>query len=157
MDNNFFEFALRVPVRFRFRYQELYFRFLAKLAPDLARIPYERTGVAPIMPIPAHRISFLIRGAYKFFGRKLKARMRGLILPRAKMGYPDLGELIRTDGNLRSYFENILLDKKTLEREYFNSGFVSQIVEDHMRGKKDWSTLLCALLTFELWNRLFID
>jgi asparagine synthase (glutamine-hydrolysing) len=157
MDNDFFEFALRVPVRFRFRYQELYFRFLAKLAPDLARIPYERTGVAPIMPIPAHRISFLIRGAYKFLARKLKARTRGLILFPVKMGYPDLGESIRTDGNLRSFFENTLLDKKTLEREYFNSGFVTQIVKDHMSGKKDWSMLLCALLTFELWHRLFID
>jgi len=74
MDNDFFGFALRVPVRFRFRYQELYFRFLAKLAPDLARIPYERTGVAPIMPIPAHRISFLVRGARKFLTRGLKAK-----------------------------------------------------------------------------------
>jgi len=73
------------------------------------------------------------------------------------MGYPDIGESIRTNGDLRSFFESILLDRKTLEREYFNSEFISQVVKDHMSGKKDYATLLCALLTFELWHRLFID
>lgn len=30
-------------------------------------------------------------------------------------------------------------------------------MEQHLSGKKDFSSGLGALLTFEIWNRLFID
>lgn len=157
LDNDFVDFALRVPRKFRFRNQRLTFKLLTKLAPSLAKIPYQRTGVAPAMPIFAHRIGFLIKGSYKFLAGKLRGKTRGLISLPGKIGYPDYGEWIRKNRNLRAFFEDILLDKKTLNRGYFNPRFVAQMVRDHMSGKKDWRNQLCALLTFELWHRLFID
>jgi asparagine synthase (glutamine-hydrolysing) len=157
LDNDFVDFVLKVPARFRFGHQQLYFRTLAKLNPELARIPYQRTGVPPVMPIIAHRIGFLIKGSYKFLCRKLRTKTRGLISLPERMGYPNVGEWIRKDKDLRSYVENTLLDKRTLKRGYFNSDFIVHMVEDHMSEKKDWTELLCALITFELWNRRFID
>jgi asparagine synthase (glutamine-hydrolysing) len=157
LDNDFFEFALKLPRKFRFRRQELYFKLLAELAPELAKIPYQRTGVAPTMPILAHRIGFLAKGSYKFLARKLRAKTHGFISLPHKIGYPDLDDWIRHDKNLRQFLESILLDRKTLARGYFNPDFVTQMVKDHVKGKKDWGMQLCALLTFELWNRLFID
>jgi asparagine synthase (glutamine-hydrolysing) len=130
---------------------------LAELAPELAKIPYQRTGVAPTMPILAHRIGFLAKGSYKFLARKLRAKTHGFISLPHKIGYPDLDDWIRHDKNLRQFLESILLDRKTLARGYFNPDFVTQMVKDHVKGKKDWGMQLCALLTFELWNRLFID
>jgi len=157
LDIDFFEFALRVPRKFRFRRQALYFKLLAKLAPDLAKIPYQRTGVSPMMPDLVHRIGFLIQGVYKFLVRNLRVKTHGFISLPNWMGYPDIGEWIRKDENLRSFFEGILLDSRSLNRGYFNPSFISQMVTDHMSERKDWTNLLCALLTFELWHRLFID
>ena len=73
------------------------------------------------------------------------------------IGYPDHGELIRTDKRLRKFFEGILLDEKTLSRGYFNQEYISEMIEDHMSYKKDYERQLCALVTFELWHRLFVD
>lgn len=157
LDNDFFEFALRLPRKFRFGRQEFYFKFLAKLAPELAKIPYQRTGVAPTMPILAHRIGFLAKASYLFLTRELRVKTHGFISLPEKFGYLDLGEWIKQNESLRQFFESILLDKKTLTRGYFNPDFVTQMVRDHINGKKNWGTQLCALLTFELWNRLFID
>jgi asparagine synthase (glutamine-hydrolysing) len=157
LDKDFFEFVLKIPRNLRSQFQKLYFELLARLSPDLARISYQRTGVAPTAPILAHKIGFLLKGGYKFLGWKLREKSRGTISLPEKFGYPDLGEWIRKDSLLRTYFENILLDKKTLNREYFNPSFIAKMVDEHMTGKKDWAMQLCALLTFELWHRLFID
>jgi hypothetical protein len=74
-----------------------------------------------------------------------------------KIGYPDYDEWIRKDARLRTSFEDILLDERTLSRGYFNEDYVRKIVRNHMSGKKDYGQELCALLTFELWHRLFFD
>lgn len=157
MDNDFFDFALKIPRNFRFKHQKLYFKLLARLNPSLARVPYQRTGIEPAMPELAHRIGFLFKGSYKFLVKKIREKTRGLISLPDKIGYPDYGMWIRKDKKLREFFERILLDKRTLERGYFNPKFITRMIHDHISGKKDWTSLLCALLTFELWHRLFID
>ena len=157
LDNDFFDFALTVPTKYRFRSQALYFKLLRKLNTALAKIPYQRTGVAPVMPHIAHSIGFLIKGGYKFVAHKLQQKSRGLLALPQRIGYPDYGEWIRQDRNLRTFFEQTLLSRRTLARGYFNPDFIVRVVKEHMDGKKDWTACLSALMTFELWNRLFID
>jgi asparagine synthase (glutamine-hydrolysing) len=155
-DKDFFDFALTIPTKLRFGYK-LYYQFLTRLAPDVARLPYQRTGVPPQWPMIAHRIGFIIKGGYRLLAIKLGEKTKGLItLPRI-IGYPDLDQLIRTDARTRRFFEDTLLDQKTLSRGYFNKDFVIKMVNEHMANKKNWGWQLCALLTFELWNRYFVD
>lgn len=58
---------------------------------------------------------------------------------------------------LKGYIEVILLDERTLNRGYFNREYIFRMIEEHMSRKKDYSRLLSALITFELWHRLFVD
>ena len=58
---------------------------------------------------------------------------------------------------LREWLEGVLLDKRTLERGYYNEAYLRQMVADHMSGRRNYATQFGLLLTFELWNRLFID
>lgn len=155
-DKDFFDFALTIPTKLRFGYR-LYYQFLTRLAPDVARLPYQRTGVPPQWPMVAHRIGFIIKGGYRLLAIKIGEKTKGLIALPRNIGYPDLDQLIRTDVRTRRFFEDILLDQRTLSRGYFNSDFVIKMVNEHMTNKKNWGTQLCALLTFELWNRYFID
>ena len=155
-DNDFLEFAIGIPPKLRSK-TKLYYKFLAKLSPGLAKIPYQKTGVAPRMPIFAHKIGFIIKGGLKTFVQTLRRKTRGMISLPQKMGYPDINEWIRKDRKMRKFFRDILLNEKTLSRGYFNREFVAKMVNEHMSGKKDWAMQLCALLTFELWHRLFID
>jgi len=155
-DKDFFDFALTIPTKLRFGYK-LYYQFLTRLAPDAAKLPYQRTGVPPQWPMIAHRIGFIIKGGYRLLAIKLGEKTKGLInLPR-NVGYPDRDQLIRADARTRRFFEDILLDQRTLGRGYFNNDFVIKMLNEHMTNKKNWGTQLCVLLTFELWNRYFID
>ena len=156
LDNDFLEFAIGIPPKLRSK-TKLYYRFLTKLSPELAKIPYQKTGIAPRAPVLAHKIGFMIKGGYKTFVQTLRQKTRGIISLPHKMGYPDLDEWIRKDRKMKKLFRDTLLDEKTLSRGYFNREFVAKMVNEHMTGEKDWAMQLCALLTFELWHRLFID
>jgi len=155
-DNDFLDFAIRIPPALRSQ-TKLYYKFHSQLSPETAKIPYQRTGVPPKMPELAHKIGFTIKGGYKTLVRELRRKTGDIISLPLKMGYPDIGEWIRKDRKMTEFFRDILLDERTLRRGYFNGEFVAKMVNEHMSGKKDWAFQLCALLTFELWHRLFID
>ena len=59
-------------------------------------------------------------------------------------------------GGLRKYVEEILLDKKHLQRGYLKTDVIKTLVQEHMAGKNHTSRL-GAMLSIELWHRLFID
>lgn len=155
-DNDFVDTILEIPPELRLEHR-VYYKFFTLLAPDLAKIPYQRTGVPPMAPVFIHRIGFLIKGGYKIFAQKLRNITRSRVSLPISMGYPDHDELIRKDKKLRRFFKDILLDEKTMNRGYFNREYITQMVKEHMSGKKEYGKILCALLTFELWHRLFVD
>lgn len=58
---------------------------------------------------------------------------------------------------LRSFTENILLDNLTLSRSYYNEKFIKQMTTDHFSNKANYTNEIGKIISFELWNRLFID
>lgn len=60
-------------------------------------------------------------------------------------------------GDLNKQIEEILLNKRTLQRNYFNRGFIKEIIEKQSQKKEDYSKLLWSLLVLEFWHRVFID
>ena len=58
---------------------------------------------------------------------------------------------------LKGFVEKILLDERTLNRGYFNREYILRMIEEHMSSRKNYSRQLSALITFELWHRLFVD
>jgi len=155
-DNDFVDFVLKIPPKLRFEHK-IYYKFFKKLAPDLAKIPYQKTGIPPVAPLLAHKIGFLIKVGFKTLVRKLRNMTRGRVSIPDKIGYPYYDEWIREDKELRKFLVNTLLDGKMMSRGYFNEEYVTKMVKDHMSSKKDYGRQLCALLTFELWHRLFFD
>lgn len=90
----------------------------------------------------------------------LKKALRGLvpqeIIDRPKHGFGvPVGRWFRTD--LRDYVREILLGPETLKRGYFREEALRWLIQQHQEGKRDFGHQLWALLTFELWHRLFID
>jgi hypothetical protein len=60
-------------------------------------------------------------------------------------------------GPLREFVGDILLDRQTLQRGYFNPSFITKAVNDHLSGKRCYSIDFSRLISFELWHRLFVD
>jgi len=60
-------------------------------------------------------------------------------------------------GDLQGFSKEILLDPKTLSRGYFRQCVLERILQDHVKGKHDYSVWIWLLLVLELWHRIFMD
>ena len=78
------------------------------------------------------------------------------IIERQKQGFGvPIGVWFR--GNLRELFADTLLAPRTLQRGYFQPGFVRLLVDEHLAGKRDHTLRLWQLVVFEKWHRQYVD
>ncbi len=88
--------------------------------------------------------------------RAMEGILPEAILKRSKMGFPvPLGAWFR--GQFRSVIDDYVLSDRTLDRGYFDPGFVNQLVAEHQSGAKDHSERLWSLVNFEMWMRQLIE
>jgi asparagine synthase (glutamine-hydrolysing) len=60
-------------------------------------------------------------------------------------------------GPSMAYIKEILYDKQTVSRPYFDQQFVQARLEEHFRGRRNHRLLIWSLLSFEWLNRHFLD
>jgi asparagine synthase (glutamine-hydrolysing) len=120
-------------------------RLLTEKFPPLGSIPYQRTG----LPVSS--------GLTRILLRKAKDNLKKRVLRSGvdRRGYLDYDRWMRQE--LRDFLTATLLGDRSLSRGYFNPDYVKRTVEDHISGRRNLSSQLGALLTFELWNQLFLD
>ena len=96
-------------------------------------------------------------GKGKYILRKLAQRiLPNEILEKRKQGF---------GVPVREWFRNEMFDKtkeilsseRFKSRPYFNHKNVNRILDEHRKGKRDYSTWIWSLLMFELWYLNFID
>ena len=66
-----------------------------------------------------------------------------------------VGRWFRT--SLKDYVRETLLSPDALRRGYFHEPSLCRLIEEHQSGKRDHGHRLWALLTLEIWHRVFID
>ena len=59
------------------------------------------------------------------------------------------------------YVREVLLDRRSLNRGYFDKAFLKRMVDNFLTLKTDYASgsdaTIISLLTLELWHRLFVD
>lgn len=58
---------------------------------------------------------------------------------------------------LVEYIENTILCDRSLDRGYFQRPYIEKILGEHISGRANHRLLIWSLLSFEWWNRIFID
>ena len=147
-DNDLVDFMLTVPPGLRFD-NYLYIRGLIQASPELAKVPYEKTGL-PLAPC-ARDLSIRANWQMRRWLRRMRLKW---VSPPQKRPYADYNGWMRSV--LRPWVEETLLSKRTLERGYFNPEYIRNLVAEHMAGANH-ARKLGVLLTVELWHRLFLD
>jgi asparagine synthase (glutamine-hydrolysing) len=125
---------------------------LRRVNPELARIPWQFTGL-PVLSSTPMRTRFR-RGLLRA-RKELSWRTYGLIPPPRGREQADYAVWFHTI--LRSWLEGILLSERTLSREYYRPEGIQRLIQEHMSGRRDRTLQFGVLLTFELWNQLFVD
>jgi asparagine synthase (glutamine-hydrolysing) len=138
LDNDLVSFVLKIPNEY-------------KLQPMNGMIPVEENMVGAKTKFFAH--SNL--GKY-IFRKAMKGVVPDEILDRKKQGFspPDQSWF---RGPTMGYIQEILLNEKSLSRGFFNPEYIRRIVHEHTEGKVNHRLLIWSLLSFEWWNRIFLD
>ncbi|MFQ5658140.1 MAG: asparagine synthase-related protein, partial [Candidatus Methylomirabilales bacterium] len=90
------------------------------------------------------------------FKKAVKGLLPDEIIHRPKKGFGvPLERWFR--GELREMAYDVLLDRRCLERGYFDRQAVQTLLDEHCQGLANWHYLLWNLLMLELWHRTFID
>ena len=86
--------------------------------------------------------------------RALASRIPEPILKRRKAGFPvPFGAWLRTD--LKEFVHEVLLDRTTLERGYFNPACIEWLLRENAESGR-YAKEVLSLLTLELWHRAFL-
>lgn len=90
------------------------------------------------------------------FKKSLEGLVPKEILYREKQGFGvPIGEWINSQ--LKEKIHDTLIEKRTLERGYFEPKYVKLLLDEHSKGRRDHSHPLWVLWMLELWHRRFID
>jgi asparagine synthase (glutamine-hydrolysing) len=85
----------------------------------------------------------------------LRSHVPREILARRKAGFP-IPYRTWLRGELREYVSQILLDRRTLSRGYFQAGALERVLKANLNGT-DLSKEVFSLVILELWHRKFVD
>ena len=86
----------------------------------------------------------------------MRDKLPAEILDRRKMGFPvPFGAWVR--GPWRHLLDEYVTGARAIDRGLFDASVVSTLVAEHVAGTRNHSERLWALLTFEMWQRIFID
>ncbi|MBW2091462.1 MAG: asparagine synthase C-terminal domain-containing protein, partial [Deltaproteobacteria bacterium] len=96
-----------------------------------------------------------LSGKY-IFRRAMEGILPREIIENRKQGFsaPDQSWYMQ---HLVKYIKKIILSERSLDRGYFRRQYIEKILNEHITGKKNHRLLIWSLLSFEWWNRIFID
>ena len=96
-------------------------------------------------------------GVSKYLFRKMIARhLPKSILEKRKQGFAIPGETWFRS-NLKEHARERLLDRKALDRGYFDPRVVDQVLTYHAQGQRDYSGWIWCLLVLEEWHCTYVD
>lgn len=148
------EFCLRLPASHR-KKQKLAKASFVDGFPELARISLQKTHTHLKTSRVRERMSESVYYVQYIFKRFVEVVSKGRTSYRPPHIYDPYDEWSRKE--FRSLIEGILLDQKTLSRDFYNTDEIRRIVSQHMCGRKNYEEIIYLLFTFEIWYRLFID
>jgi asparagine synthase (glutamine-hydrolysing) len=152
-DYDYVDFCLKIPPKFKLNNKQLYRKMVLTMFPHLRDVPYQKTG----LPLYMSKFQIRLMLSPRTIFNKITENIFRFRLFFNDVELADFDKWMRENKKLKEYIKNILLDQRTLKRPYFNEKYIKHIFDSHMSGKKDYSKLIGLLITFELWNRQFMD
>jgi asparagine synthase (glutamine-hydrolysing) len=131
---------------------------------DIATMAYGLEARSPLLDPEVIALGAALPARFKVRGREkkiaLRASLRGLVpdewIDRRKQGFQvPMAEWFR--GDLRDLARETLLADDARSHAYLRREAVESLLERHLAGAEDNSSLLWSILTFEVWQREVVD
>lgn len=164
-DNDFIEVAYRKPqsIDERALLLQLIFDGNKELGAMISDRGIKRNSIFPVSFIRHAYYEFLFKMEYYFnygmpqFLSKLMYILGHRHLEKIFLGWHKYYHLRPIIRDTCSDYLNILLDQKTLSRSFFNKAFIEKMVNDHLKGYKNYTVEINTALSIELTCRLLLE
>ncbi len=153
-DNDFIDVIRTIPPELRCNHY-LYRKFLIKLSPELARIPYNKTMISVHAPLLFWRISRLYMTYKELVNTKINEISKGRIFLQERRSYVNFDEWFHTNEKWQGFFRELLLKENDLSEKFFNQNYIEKLLQEQIAGEKNNSDKLKYIATFKIFLRLF--
>ncbi|MGA9532819.1 MAG: asparagine synthase-related protein [Anaerolineales bacterium] len=147
-DNDLVDFGLQIPPGMLLN-RRLFADAFVAADPEMAQIPFTPSGE----PLVACARKLVIDGQ-KLVRWHLSNRGLGRLAGEGIRPYKDYDGWFR--GPLRPWIEELVLSRSFEARGYLRSEVVRRLFDEHMAGANH-AVRLSAILTLELWHRMYVD
>jgi len=156
-DNEFVNIIRTIPPELRLHYH-IYRKFLKKLSPELARIPYNKTMVRVDAPLILWRVGVIYQQGKEKLKKSISKILKGKISLLNKRSYVNFDEWLRTNKKWKNYFRELLLSNETIStKKYFNQDYIKKLFQEHGDGNQSNSLKILYIASFELFLKLFMN
>jgi asparagine synthase (glutamine-hydrolysing) len=151
-DPEFVDVWRRVPPEIRINHY-LYRKFLKKLSPEMASVPYQYSMIRPSAPLFLWKLGFNYFMGKQLIARKLLRASKGRIRFRDKHGYVNYDEWFQTNDNWRDFFRKIIMEKDDGLEGILNQKYAETLLEKQLKGEGSYSKQLMNIATFKIFYR----
>lgn len=131
---------------------------------DIATMANSLEGRSPFLDHKVMEFAASLPLEYKLKGfrskyilkKTFKKEIPPSFLNRKKKGFGiPVGDWFRNE--LRDFIRDMLLGEESLKRGLFSKDYIERLLDEHQKAKKDHVHRIFALLSFEMWHRIFIE
>ncbi len=153
-DNHVFDFGLTLPVAYR-EHQFLYRKTFSRLFPDLSRIKRQGYNLKIGASNTRYELKVLENKVATIARKSSLKHIVKLYKPWTRPSYVNYNTWFKSQ--LREKLVSFLVMNELKCRELINVDFVKILVNEHVEGKRDNSSLLWQVINLEYFYRNFID
>jgi asparagine synthase (glutamine-hydrolysing) len=133
-DNDLIDLILTIPPEKRLHHG-IYRKFLKRIAPAMAKIPYNKTMVRPDLPIFLWGIFSKYNTGKAILRNKIRRFTKGKLFSKERRSYVNFFQWFQTDDNWQRFFE--ILIENPPRNALFNNGYVHDLLKEQTNGVKD--------------------
>jgi len=155
-DYDFMDRILALPSSLRAGHRTFH-AFLNTLAPDLARIPYQRTMLPATVPVAYWARSAAIEAQREQLYLDIWRETEGKVHIPYRRYYTNFDEWLRMDPAWTAMTDDLLGAKTSqiYERDLIQPDFVTACISEHRSAKRSWRQPLICLMSLELYLRAY--
>lgn len=155
-DNNLIDLISKIPPELRVNHR-VYRKFLMKLSPSLARLPYDNTMIRADAPLILWAIGTYYQIKKEEFKLLITKLSKEKIIFHNKRSYVNFSEWFRTNNDWKGYFKDLLLSEGFVSKKYINQKYIKKLINEHEERKADNSVKILYIASFELFLRIFFE
>lgn len=152
-DHKLIDFYMKLPPKFKLN-RRFFIEYFKSKFPRLAAIQYQASGVN-LYQTPS-KFKKMMKENRNKLGYYLERLSKGKLRYYNPDNYIHHNQWYRADSAISDYFNDLLMDSKTLDRGFYDKSNIRALLKRQNSGGDSFYAI-SSLASFELFNRLFID